>query len=245
MPPAKRYDNKRGLYRAPASVPSLKDLAFLALPSKVPSLKQLARAAVAANRPPLPAHTLARRRHVYTGDVVPVLVRRLWEAIWQAVAKTTHFGNDVLTLLTPNLEWWRRSPNSLSWKLDIPRPPRILSKFYGEKAISTEDQWNDRMSPPQYWNWNTMAMAHERTFNESLTPQEVRDGVEWNDRTRARKRWESYNIPLGEDFQTKTNWWSYTFGDKPINKRRTYEEDFDILNPLSGYLGNKVNPRTR
>ena len=90
-----------------------------------------------------------------------------------------------------------------------------------------------------------MAMAHERTFNESLTPQEVRDGVEWNDRTRARKRWESYNIPLGEDFQTKTNWWSYTFGDKPINKRRTYEEDFDILNPLSGYLGNKVNPRIR
>ena len=223
MPPAKRYDNKRGLFgKASASVPSLKDLAFLAIPSKVPSLKQLARAAVAANRPPLPAHTLARRQYVHTGDVVPVLVRRLWEAIWQAVARTTNFGNDVLTLLTPNLEWWRRSPNSLSWKLDIPRPPRIMSHFYGQAAISTKDQWQDRMSPPQYWNWNTMATAMERTFTLSLTPEQLRDGVEWNDRTRARRSWEDKNVPLGEDFQTKTNWWSYTFGDKPINKRRVY-----------------------
>ena len=37
----------------------------------------------------------------------------------------------------------------------------------------------------------------------------------------------------------------YTFGDKPINKRRIYEEDFEVRNPLSGYLGNKVNPRIR
>lgn len=245
MPPAKRYDNKRGrapaFGRAPASVPSLKDLAFLAIPSRVPSLKQLARAAVAANRPALPARTLARRQYVHTGDVVPVLVRRLWEAIWQAVARTTHFGNDVLTLLTPNLEWWRRSPNSASWKLDIPRPPRIMSKFYGERAISTKDQWNDRMSPPQYWNWNTMAQAMERSFAKTLNLQEIRDGVEWNDRTRARQNWESRNVPLGKE--GRTNWWSYTFGDKPINKRRIYEEDFDLRNP--GFLGNKVEPRTR
>ena len=114
-----------------------------------------------------------------------------------------------------------------------------MSKFYGEQAISTEDQWNNRMSPPQYWNWNTVAQAMERTFAESLTHQELGDG----DRTRARQKWEKFNIPLGEG--GRTNWWSKTFGDKPINQRRIYEEDFEIRNPLSGYLGNKMDPRFR
>jgi len=104
-------------------VPSLKDLAFSAIPSRVPSLKQLARAAVAANRPPLPAHTLARRQYDHKVDVTPRLIRRLWDAIFEAVARTTNFGNDVLTLLTPHLELWRREGD---WKIfDIPRPPSI------------------------------------------------------------------------------------------------------------------------
>ena len=196
-------------------VPSLKDLAFLAIPSRVPSLKQLARAAVAANRAPLPAHTLARRRYIHTGDVVPVLVRRLWEAIWQAVAKTTNFGNDILILLTPNLEWWRRSPKSASWKLDIPRPPTIDLRVDtpGSYLKPTEDQWR---FPTQghAWNWNTSAWEHERRQDDN-----------WN-RTTVRQKWERFNIPLGAG--GTQNWWNTLFPPVPINQRRINAEDFAL-----------------
>ena len=85
--------------------------------------------------------------------------------------------------------------------------------------------------------------GRERSFTLSLTPQELKDDVQWNDRTRARLKWESKNIPLGEE--GRTNWWSKTFGDKPINQRRIHEQDFDLRNPFGGYLGNKVDPVIR
>ena len=184
-----------------ARVPSLKDLAFLAIPSRVPSLKQLARAAVAANRAPLPAHTLARRQNEHMRDVVPRLVRKLWETIWQTIAKTTNFGNDVLILLTPNLDSWRRMAN---WKLDIPRPPEInlqmswthLPSNSPARLPPTRDQWLYD-TQPHAWNWNTSAWVNERRL-----------GGNWN-RTTVRRAWEPFNIPLGAG--GTQNWWNTMF----------------------------------
>jgi len=207
-------------------VPSLKDLAFSAIPSRVPSLKQLARAAVAANRPPLPARTLARRQYDHKVDVVPRLIRRLWDAIWQAVARTTNYGNDVLTLLTPQLELWRRKGD---WKIhDIPRPPsiRLRDNPASHYLPATEDQWG---FPTQghAWNWNTMAMDYERRMDD-----------DWS-RTDVRKRWERFNIPLGF-LDGMPNWWNTTF--PPGMKNRDREEDFELRHqfPYMMPFGNKV-----
>ena len=196
-------------------VPSLKDLAFLAIPSRVPSLKQLARAAVAANRPPLPAHTLARRRYVHTGDVVPRLIRRLYEAIGNAVARITHFPDDILALLTPHLEGWRRSPNSTSWKLDIPRPPpiRLRGNPRDAQLPPTEDQW--QFPTPAYaWNWNTHATEYERRNDDN-----------W-ERTAVRRNWQKTNWRLGK--KGEQNWWNKMFPPVPLNQRRIHAEDFEI-----------------
>jgi hypothetical protein len=201
-------------------VPSLKDLAFSAIPSRVPSLKQLARAAVAANRPPLPAHTLARRQYDHKVDVVPRLIRRLWDAIWQAVAKTTNYGNDVLTLLTPQLELWRRKGD---WKIhDIPRPPSIrLRGNEGDNDIRpSEDQ-------PRYpnlgyvWNWNTPAIDYERRIGDLMFFNRTRTNARWRDRD---------NIPLG--FKGTQNWWNTVFPPVPINQRRIHAEDFEVRHEL-------------
>jgi hypothetical protein len=195
-----------------ARVPSLKDLAFLAIPSRVPSLKQLARAAVAANRAPLPAHTLARRQNEHMRDVVPRLVRKLWETIWQTIAKTTNFGNDVLILLTPNLDSWRRMAN---WKLDIPRPPEIdLQVPWTHLPLSarlppTRDQWLYD-TQPHAWNWNTRASQSERLL-----------GGNWK-----RQSLERFNIPLGAG--GTQNWWNTMFPPVPTNQRRIHAEDFDV-----------------
>jgi hypothetical protein len=201
-------------------VPSLKDLAFSAIPSRVPSLKQLARAAVAANRPPLPAHTLARRQYDHKVDVVPRLVRRFWDAIWQAVAKTTNYGNDVLTMLTPQLELWRRKGD---WKIhDIPRPPSIsLRGNPGDNDVTPSEEQIHPYGPYGYvWNWNTPAIEYERRFG---------DLMHFN-RTRTRGRWDRYSIPLG--FKGTQSWWNTIFPPVPINQRRIHAEDFEVRHEL-------------
>lgn len=198
-------------------VPSLKDLAFSAIPSRVPSLKQLARAAVAANRPPLPARTLARRQYDHKVDVVPRLIRRLWDAIFQAVARTTNYGNDVLTLLTPQLELWRRKGD---WKIhDIPRPPPLrLRGNPGDSLVRpSEDQPRDQPDLGYVWNWNTPTINYERRFGDLM----------FFNRTRTRERWDSrHNIPLG--FKGTQSWWNTVFPPVPMNQRRIHAEDFEV-----------------
>ena len=195
-------------------VPSLKDLAFSAIPSRVPSLKQLARAAVAANRPPLSAHTLARRQYDHKVDVVPRLIRRLYEAIFQGVAGITYIPGEILALLTPHLELWRRKGD---WKMfDIPRPsPLRLRGNPGDNEIRpSEDQ--PRLQPylGYVWNWNTPAIDYERRFGDL------------SNRTRSRERWDRHNIPLG--FKGMQNWWNTIFPPVPINQRRIHAEDFVV-----------------
>jgi hypothetical protein len=188
-------------------VPSLKDLAFSAIPSRVPSLKQLARAAVAANRPPLPAHTLAIRQSVDA----PWLIRRLYEAIFRAVAGITYIPGEILALLTPHMASWRRAP----WKFDIPRPSSLrLRGNPGDSDISPSE---DQIRPYGYvWNWNTPAIEYERRFGDLML-----------NRTRTRERWvDRENIPLG--FKGTQNWWNTVFPPVPINQRRIHAEDFEV-----------------
>jgi hypothetical protein len=158
-------------------VPSLKDLAFSAIPSRVPSLKQLARAAVAANRPPLPAHTLAIRQSVDA----PWLIRRLYEAIFRAVAGITYIPGEILALLTPHMASWRRAP----WKFDIPRPSSLrLRGNPGDSDMRpSEDQPRDQPYLEYVWNWNTHAIDYETRWGDLRS------------RTRTRERWDRHNIP--------------------------------------------------
>jgi hypothetical protein len=144
---------------------------------------------------------------------------------WQAVARTTNYGNDVLTLLTPQLELWRRKGD---WKIhDIPRPPsiRLSDNPASHYLPATENQWG---FPTQghAWNWNTMAMDYERRMDD-----------DWS-RTDVRKRWERFNIPLGFLGGTH-NWWNTTF---PPDQRRDREEDFELRHqfPYMMPFGNKV-----
>jgi hypothetical protein len=199
-----------------SSVPSLKQLARAAVEGRVPSLSKLARAVVKANRPPLPAHTLARRQYDHKDDVVPRLIRRLWDAIWQAVAKTTNYGNDVLAMLTPQLELWRKKGD---WKIhDIPRPPSIrLRGNPGDYDVSPSEE---QIHPHAYvWNWNTPAIEYERRFG---------DLTDFN-RTRTRERWDRHSIPLG--FKGTQSWWNTIFPPVP-NQRRIHAEDFEVRHEL-------------
>jgi len=206
-------------------VPSLKDLAFSAIPSRVPSLKQLARAAVAANRPPLPAHTLAIRQSVDA----PWLIRRLYEAIFRAVAGITYIPGEILALLTPHMASWRRVP----WKFDIPRPsPLRLRGNPGDSLVRpSEDQPRDQPDLGYVWNWNTPAINYERRFGD----------LRFFNRTRTRERWDSrHNIPLG--FKGTQNWWNTVFPPVPINQRRIHAEDFEVHHEPGDTwpFGNKV-----